>query len=64
MLEFMRTTMIHDCVRLLPDETLREQFKNDAETAMVAAFTEPFNYTPGAGPLGGSAYLTGSFRAV
>ena len=44
MIEFMRTTMIKDCLAQLPTEALRTQFQQSAEAAMVKAFQEPFSY--------------------
>ncbi len=44
MVEFMRTTMIKDCLAQLPDEALRTQFQQSAEATMVKAFEGPFTY--------------------
>ena len=44
MIEFMRTTLLKDCVARLPTEALRESFQKKTEDAMSKAFQEPFAY--------------------
>lgn len=44
MVEFMRTTMIKDCLARLPTQALRTDFEQKSEAAIVNAFQEPFTY--------------------